>query len=344
MFMKKILIACLLFLGIADMAYATISPGLTGASFTPSTISVGGTSIFSVSFNNDFGADPIPAGGIGIQIQFSKPNYANGGTPVPAGDAAGLFNWTYLSGNEIWYGVNNQTIQATGGGYIEITVTGVSNTNGSPAPTTVNLFILNGALTDDNSADNNISAGLVVDAALPIQLLAFSAEKQALQSYLQWATATEINNEYFQVERSGDGEHFDPIGQVAGAGNSSLRKDYNYIDAHPVQGLNYYRLRQVDVDGLYSFSPIRALKFDLREHVFIYPNPSKSYAIVETPDILRGCTMEVYDIHGKKYVELELNSDKQEVMMDDWPSGSYTVKIVKKESHYEDTRTLIKQQ
>lgn len=317
------------------------SPGLTGASFTPSTIAVGQTSMFETTFINGFNADPIPNGGVGIQIQFAQNFYVNDGVTHPTGAGAALFDWQYY-GNGIWFGTSNTIINALGGGPIQFIVTGAMNTNQNPANSTVTVQPNMGG--DQNTGDNTLTAGLVVDAALPIQLLAFSAEKQELQSYLQWATATEINNEYFQVERSRDGENFDPIGQVAGAGNSSLRKDYNFIDAHPIQGVNYYRLRQVDVDGLYSFSPIRALKFDLREHVFIYPNPSKSYAIVETPDVLRGCTMEVFDIHGKKYVEIELNSDKQEVMMDNWPSGSYTVKIVKKETHYEDTRTLIKQQ
>lgn len=340
--MKRILliVSCIASFGI--ILFGQIDPKLQDGAFTPSIINVGATSTLSISFANGINGNTIQPGDLQIQVNIDDQYYESDGI-TPTGDAAAFFAWTY-AGNGVWFGENNVNIFPSDGGEMVFTVTGIQNTNGNVAYSNATLFP---QVTDKNYDDNtlpNDGAGLRVDAALPIQLLAFSAEKQELQSYLQWATATEINNEYFQVERSSDGENFDPIGQVAGAGNSSLRKDYYFIDAHPIQGVNYYRLRQVDVDGLYSFSPIRALKFDLREHVFIYPNPSKSYAIVETPDVLRGCTMEVFDIHGKKYVEIELNSDKQEVMMDNWPSGSYTVKIVKKETHYEDTRTLIKQQ
>ena len=87
------------------------------------------------------------------------------------------------------------------------------------------------------------------DQALPIKLLGFTATKEGSKNLLQWTTVQEVNSSYFEVERSGDGVNYKAIGQVNGAGNSSVAKNYSLVDAKPVNGMNYYRLKMVDKDG-----------------------------------------------------------------------------------------------
>ena len=92
---------------------------------------------------------------------------------------------------------------------------------------------------------------------LPIELIYFNGEqKSCKQNVLTWATATEINNDHFEVERSSDAINFKTIKEIPGAMNSLETKKYVYVDSNPESGINYYRLKQVDLDGTYKYAPI----------------------------------------------------------------------------------------
>lgn len=110
---------------------------------------------------------------------------------------------------------------------------------------------------------------------LPVVLLEFKAVLGKEGVEVSWITATEINNDYFTVERSNHGLGFQPIAVVPGAGNSSQRIKYSITDGSPFQGLNYYRLKQTDFDGQFEYSTIIAVQVD---DPFvtnsIYPNPT----------------------------------------------------------------------
>ena len=91
---------------------------------------------------------------------------------------------------------------------------------------------------------------------------------------VNWVTASEINNNYFDVERCEDGISFVKIGNVQGAGNSNETKMYSLIDKKP-DPKNYYRLKQVDFDGKYTYSGIIALsKQNKNDNLSVYPNPA----------------------------------------------------------------------
>lgn len=95
------------------------------------------------------------------------------------------------------------------------------------------------------------------NTVLPIELLYFNGDKASChQNVLTWATATEINNDHFDIERSLDGINFIKIKEISGAINSLNIKTYNYIDSSPSNGINYYRLKQVDLDGIYKYADI----------------------------------------------------------------------------------------
>jgi len=86
-------------------------------------------------------------------------------------------------------------------------------------------------------------------APLPIKLISFTAQCQNNQALLQWSTATEVNNDYFTIDKSPDGATFQTLGTVKGAGNSSTTLNYSLIDPSPLFGTSYYRLSQTDFDG-----------------------------------------------------------------------------------------------
>ncbi|MBL7782925.1 MAG: T9SS type A sorting domain-containing protein [Saprospiraceae bacterium] len=90
---------------------------------------------------------------------------------------------------------------------------------------------------------------------------------------LRWATANEHNTARFDIERSADGASFEKIGAVAAKGNSSTLADYYFQDKHPISGINYYRLRQVDLDGRANYSQAVQVKWEA-SITGVYPNPT----------------------------------------------------------------------
>jgi hypothetical protein len=112
--------------------------------------------------------------------------------------------------------------------------------------------------------------------ALPIVYQDFSGARKDSEVELHWTTSTEQNNAYFEVQRSSDGINFVTIGTVNSLGNSSTPTEYNFDDMNPVNGLNFYRLKQVSLDSTYSFSATITIKIDFGTTFYfqILPNPA----------------------------------------------------------------------
>ncbi len=123
-----------------------------------------------------------------------------------------------------------------------------------------------------------LSGGAALDCALlPIELLGFNASyNQSNKTVdLEWQTASETNNDYFTLERSVDGQQWNAIKEVDGAGNSNSSIVYNDVDPTPLVGTSYYRLKQTDFDGAFSYSEISVVKTNVDNEFSItaYPNP-----------------------------------------------------------------------
>lgn len=130
-----------------------------------------------------------------------------------------------------------------------------------------------------NDFQNIIAAGGADEnGPLPITLTYFSATPSNNSVLLKWQTSEEINNDYFNLERSLDGLNYEFIGNVKGAGNSSAIIDYGFHDINPHFGLSYYRLSQTDFDGTSeSFRPVSVFVTMKKVHeLIITPNPAKS--------------------------------------------------------------------
>ncbi len=121
--------------------------------------------------------------------------------------------------------------------------------------------------------------------ALPIELTSFDARAQGNAVIIDWVTASEKNNDYFTIERSSDGKNYLPLEEVDGAGNSSKKLSYTTTDQFPLSGTSYYRLKQTDFDGKFSYSKPVVVKFNITgdgdtdvrqlEILGISPNPFK---------------------------------------------------------------------
>jgi formylmethanofuran dehydrogenase subunit C len=97
---------------------------------------------------------------------------------------------------------------------------------------------------------------------LPVNLISFEAETESDGVELNWATASEINNAYFQIEKSIDAINFEAIDKVEGYGNSNVVMEYSYTDHNAINGISYYRLKQIDFNGEYEYSQILAVNFE----------------------------------------------------------------------------------
>jgi hypothetical protein len=122
-------------------------------------------------------------------------------------------------------------------------------------PTYTVLFVFNdtdGASPGGNLIEDNVSM-------LPIELLNFNAVYNGKIVNIDWSTASEINNDFFTVERTKDGADFTTVAVVKGAGTSNSLLNYNTVDDNPLSGVSYYRLKQTDYDGKYKYSKMVAV-------------------------------------------------------------------------------------
>lgn len=126
-----------------------------------------------------------------------------------------------------------------------------------------------------------------IDAAmLPVELVDFKAELwNQKEAAISWTTIFEVNNSHFEVQKSRDGKSFSNIGRIEGVGNSTDLQSYRLIDKTPFKGLNYYRLKQVDEDGVFEYSTVKILRvFDKDIPIHLYPNPAKEVIYINGLD------------------------------------------------------------
>ncbi len=156
------------------------------------------------------------------------------------------------------------------------------------------------------------------NALLPVELISFDVITLSNQtSKLQWQTAVEINNEGFDIERKCDTTLWNTLATVLPV----IDGKYTFIDHNPFQGINYYRLKQVDFDGTYTYSPIKSVYIE-KTKLEIYPNPVRSRLFIQGDP---GTFFQVFDCHGKKYKD-GIVKDRS-IDMTDLPSGFYVLSI-----------------
>jgi hypothetical protein len=176
--------------------------------------------------------------------------------------------------------------------------------------------------------------------ALPVKLISFTAERyQESQSQLNWSTASEINNDHFDIERSPDGTQWEKIGEVKGNGNSNATIDYSFIDDNPLSGANYYRLKQVDADGKFEYSEIASLTLDVNSEtpkwISVYPTLLSSPEISISTSLAienQAINIAVFDLSGKRVFAQDIQGNSAGMLYtkiqlpDNLPKGVYIVK------------------
>lgn len=155
---------------------------------------------------------------------------------------------------------------------------------------------------------------------LPVTDLNFDAIKVDREALLKWTTSSELNSDYYSVQRSNNGVNWTEIGVVQAAGSSQNLIDYNFTDPSPVSGINYYRINQFDQDGSYFTSEVRSLNFG-GPVALVYPNPFKEVVYIECEG---SFSVEVSDPLGRIILS---GNDLHQIDMANYGASFYQLRI-----------------
>jgi hypothetical protein len=188
----------------------------------------------------------------------------------------------------------------------------INSNSGETTTLTHKLFF-----PDSGSGVNPSTASTValLSTALPVELKLFTATPKNRQTALQFTTASELNNDYFEIQRAADSRNWEKIGRVDGAGTTQQQQDYHFVDERPLPGINYYRLKQVDYDGQYEYSEVLSVQLeDLGEPIEVYPNPAQEFIRFTLP--VGAHTISLLDVTGQLVQRLVPGSEQIVVEMD----------------------------
>lgn len=174
------------------------------------------------------------------------------------------------------------------------------------------------------SVDNYLIT-VYMQVTLPIELLHFRAVQEGELVRVDWATATEVNNDHFVVQRSLDGAVFEDVERVEGAGNSGNTLFYSSTDEQPRNGSNYYRLKQVDIDGTTDYSDMVAVEVNQKELV-VFPNPTDG--AVTLLDVVLGLDQVAIYSSDMRLIRTHVGAGANPAIhLGDLPDGTYIIMV-----------------
>jgi hypothetical protein len=186
------------------------------------------------------------------------------------------------------------------------------------------------------SAPTSGSPGLATiecDLPLPIELIKFNIiNGYENQIIIEWATASELNNDFFTIERSCDAINWEKLSDYPGAGNSSTTINYAIIDENPYPKGSYYRLKQTDFNGNYEYSEIKFINtLELKSDIIsIYPNPNTGKFTIKKPEWFNEkILVKIYNINYKIIVDKMIPADSNNINVDitNYSKGLYQIHL-----------------
>jgi hypothetical protein len=171
--------------------------------------------------------------------------------------------------------------------------------------------------------------------SLPVELITFNAQLIRRQVHLNWSTASELDNKYFEVEHSLDGKTFAILGQITGAGTTQSAQQYAFVHSSPLPGTNYYRLRQVDQNGQVAYSILRSVLFGEASSYKIFPSPATEMLYVQwqqsTEQVLNWA---IYNTVGKliEVGQVDSADTALEIPIQRLPKGGYVLHLLQEQN------------
>ncbi|MCS7073498.1 MAG: GEVED domain-containing protein, partial [Bacteroidia bacterium] len=282
-------------------------------------------SIYNCAVNNhgNWILDPTNASGTqlctGYSCQYTLQLY-------PLASAPSCSNGNPIGGYSYWTMMKQPSPGCTAGAW---------QLHGTPSQ--VNQPFANlGTVGVSRAGQTTFSRHAVVGAItpFPVELLLFTATPQTQFILLQWKTATEINNAGFVVEKSLNGTQFDSIAWVVGQGNSNTTNSYQEIDLRVTPGIRYYyRLKQVDWDGSFHYSPIIEAIIPTQTEILmeVYPNPTDGNVTLQLSSPFDGeAEFTLKDLVGKNLWSRQqyIHAGKEIIPLEwNFPSGCYLLQV-----------------
>ncbi len=169
-----------------------------------------------------------------------------------------------------------------------------------------------------------IGPDFTIGNVLPVQWLRpVKASIQNSHTMVEWTAASQINNEKFVIEHSVDGKEFYLVGEQKGEANTFESKTYSFIHEYPLQGMNYYRIKQLDYDGKFSYSNIASVSYKSRD-LIIYPNPVQNELTITSTN---EDVVQIYDVYGRLIKSKAIQVGQNKVSMSELPSGTYIITL-----------------
>jgi hypothetical protein len=294
--------------GLTDQSGATVTSHAVNATWTITPASPGAVSI-STQWTN---------GSSGATLSIDPPQELTGF------DESNVYLCYRTSANSIWTytsGPHSSTLSGTD----PLAVSSYSNV-------TLNA----GSTYYVSAVDNNNTI-----SPLPVKLISFDAKLLMEDVLLQWATSSEINNDYFEIQRSTNGINWQPVGRVAGNGTSQELHNYSFNDAlngQVLSGIIYYRLRQVDFNGTESISPIRNIRLSSKSsaspsEINIYPNPADAEVNIDFGNADANSTLIISYTSGTQVYMESIGSGQLHTTVNTslLQPGMYVVQLVAKD-------------
>ena len=164
---------------------------------------------------------------------------------------------------------------------------------------------------------------------LPVELVAFQATAVEEGTFLSWTTASELNNKGFEIHRSEDGDQWNTLTFIPGHGTTLDEKQYVYMDQNPLHGTMYYRLKQIDYDGSFEYSPVKAVEFSAEFDFRLSPNPVSNYLQITLPQTdSRVLFINIFSSSGQLVKSLSTKTNGlYRIPINDLPSGTYFLDV-----------------
>lgn len=167
---------------------------------------------------------------------------------------------------------------------------------------------------------------------LPIVLTEFNVAKDIHHHvHISWSTASEVNNDYFEIENSADGQQWQFVSKISGKGNTTTSQHYSFIDQKPLNGTSYYRIKQVDFDGQMSYTPIKSISFvknDNYKPLRITPNPVTHQLNIHG-EYKAETQIQIFNAQGRKMDGLLYHKEPESMNVDvsHLPTGLYLLHV-----------------
>jgi hypothetical protein len=296
------------------------------------------SNVFSQPNNGVSFINNLPNMTVGQSMEIIIDGNGGGGLSIVVDNLEGNHNcaverWEFISGNWILTNstINNGIITFLSGQ--KMIAIAMSDSGNNPCSTVSGEDHILG--NDFAPVPNDVDKIICVSSQiLPVRYFRQpSAKLQNNQTHITWSIASQLNNEKYIIEHSNpesfrEALTFSPIGEIAGDGISNETKHYTFIhkkicdDIYTVgcisYGVNYYRIKQVDYDGNYSYSDIASVRFDGDGETSIYPNPATSQVNISTTV---PTTLQIMDVYGRVLTKQDLSEGQNTINLSEHPSG-----------------------